>query len=43
MGLALAEHALKWARENNMKVDIVCPIVEEYIAQHPEYSDLVLR
>jgi len=43
MGFALAEHALKFARENNLKVDIVCPIVEEYIAKHPEYSDLVLR
>ena len=43
VGFALAEHALKWARENHMKVDIVCPIVEEYIDKHPEYSDLVLR
>ncbi len=43
LGFALAEHALKWAKENNMKVDIVCPIAEEYLAKHPEYSDLVLR
>jgi uncharacterized protein len=45
MGLAssLAETALRWARENNLKVDIICPSVQEYVAKHPEYSDLVLR
>jgi len=45
LGLAseLAETALKWARENNLKVDVVCPIVKDYIAKHPEYSDLVLH
>jgi uncharacterized protein len=45
MGLAssLAESALQWARENNLKVDVICPIVQEYVAKHPEYSDLVLR
>jgi predicted GNAT family acetyltransferase len=45
MGLAstLAETALQWARENKVKVDIICPVVQEYIAKHPEYSDLVLH
>jgi predicted GNAT family acetyltransferase len=45
MGLssALAETALRYAREHNLKVDIVCPTVQQYIAKHPEYSDLVLR
>jgi len=45
MGLAsaLAETALRWAREHNLKVDIVCPTVREYIAKHPEYSDLVVQ
>jgi uncharacterized protein len=44
MGLAssLAETALRWAREKNLKVDIICPSVQEYVAKHPEYSDLVL-
>lgn len=40
---ALAETALRWARENNRKVDIICPVVQGYIANHPEYSDLVLH
>jgi predicted GNAT family acetyltransferase len=45
LGLAasLAQTALQWARDNNRKVDVVCPLVLDYIAKHPEYSDLVLR
>jgi predicted GNAT family acetyltransferase len=45
MGLAsaLAETALRWARDHNLKVDIVCPTVQQYVARHPEYSDLVMR
>jgi uncharacterized protein len=45
MGIAssLAETALHWARERSLLVDIICPTVREYVAQHPEYSDLVLR
>ncbi len=45
MGLAssLAETALQWARENNLKVDIICPLVQGYVAKHAEYSDLVLH
>lgn len=44
MGLAssLAETALRWARENKLKIDIICRSVQEYVAKHPEYSDLVL-
>jgi predicted GNAT family acetyltransferase len=44
-GLAssLAESALQWAREHKLKVDVICPSVQEYIGKHPEYSDLVLR
>jgi uncharacterized protein len=45
MGLAsaLAETAFRWAREHNLKVDIVCPTVRQYVANHPEYSDLVMQ
>ena len=44
MGLAssLAETALDWARQNNLKVDIICPSVQAYVAKHPQYSDLVM-
>ena len=40
---ALAETALKWARDNHVKVDIVCPSVQGFIGKHPEYSELVMR
>jgi predicted GNAT family acetyltransferase len=45
MGLAsaLAETAFRWAREHNLKVDIVCPTVRQYVANHPEYSGLVMH
>jgi hypothetical protein len=45
MGLAsaLAETALRYARDHNLKVDIVCPTALQFIAKHPEYSDLVLH
>ena len=45
MGLAssLAKTAFEWAREHNLKVDVVCPTVHEYLAKHPEYSDLVMH
>jgi len=45
MGLAsaLAERALKWAREKGYKVDVICPFVREYITKHAEYADLVIQ
>jgi uncharacterized protein len=45
MGLAssLAESALDWAREHNLKVDVICSTVREYVAKHPEYSDLIMH
>ena len=44
-GLAteLAKSALDWARDNAVKVDVICPSVAAYIEKHPEYSDLVLH
>jgi uncharacterized protein len=44
-GLAssLAETALRFARQKNLKVDVICPLAKSYLAKHPEYSDLILR
>ncbi len=39
----LAKTAFDWARENHMKVDVVCPFAAGFLHDHPEYSDLVLR
>jgi predicted GNAT family acetyltransferase len=43
MASALAESALAWAREHEVKVDVICPSVAAYLAKHPEYSDLVIK
>ncbi|HWZ84303.1 MAG TPA: GNAT family N-acetyltransferase [Terriglobales bacterium] len=44
-GLAssLAKTAFDWARENHMKVDVICPTVAGYVKTHPEYADLILK
>lgn len=42
-GLAstLAKTAFDYARENKLKVDVVCPLVAGYLEKHPEFKDLV--
>ena len=42
-GSSLVQSALQWAREHQVKVDVICPFAAEYIKRHPEYSDLLLR
>ena len=43
MASFLIQNALRLARDHHVKVDVICPIVADYFAKHPEYSDLVLR
>ena len=43
LGSHLAETAFRFAREHNLKVDIVCPTVQQYVAKHAEYLDLILH
>ncbi len=43
LAASLAETALKYAREHDLKVDVICPSVQHYLSQHPEYQDLVLK
>lgn len=44
-GLAseLTRSALQWARDHNMKVDVICPVASAYLERHKEYADLLLR
>lgn len=35
----LAKFALDWAKENDYKVNPLCPYVKSYINRHPEYQD----
>jgi len=43
MASTLAESAFQWAREHQVKVDVICPYVAAYLRKHPEYSDLVMK
>jgi uncharacterized protein len=37
----LAKTGLEYARDNNLKVDVVCPLVANYLSKHPEFQGLV--
>ena len=37
----LAQTALEYARDNKLKVDVICPLVAGYVAKHPEFQALV--
>jgi predicted GNAT family acetyltransferase len=37
----LAKTGLEYARDNQLKVDVVCPLVANYISKHPEFEPLV--
>lgn len=37
----LAKTGLEYARDNQLKVDVICPLVANYIAKHPEFQPLV--
>ena len=45
LGLAatLAETGLHYARDNKLKVDVICPLVLDYVSKHPEYAGLIMR
>ncbi len=36
----LARTALEYARDNNLKVDIICPIAADFIAKNPDFQHL---
>jgi uncharacterized protein len=39
----LAKTGLEYARDNQLKVDLVCPLVANYISKHPEFQVLIGR
>ena len=41
IGAALVKHALDHARSHGLKVVVYCGFATKYIAEHPEYRDLV--
>ena len=39
----LAQTAFEYARENELKVDVICPVALDYVEKHPEFKDLIGR
>jgi hypothetical protein len=39
----LAQTGLEYARDHQLKVDVVCPLVASYVAKNPEFKGLVGR
>jgi uncharacterized protein len=39
----LAKTGLEYARDNQLRVDVICPLVANYISKHPEFQSLVGR
>jgi predicted GNAT family acetyltransferase len=36
----LSHTALEYARNEHLKVDVICPLVANYLQKNPEFSDL---
>ena len=41
LGIKLVEHAVAYARENNLKILPLCPFARSVFNKHPEFSDAV--
>jgi uncharacterized protein len=39
----LAKNALEYARDQKLKVDVICPLVAGYIEKNPEYKTLLSK
>jgi hypothetical protein len=39
----LARYGLEWAKENNIKVKVVCPFVAAFLKRHPDYYENVVK
>jgi len=34
----LAQTAFEYAKQNSLRVDVICPIAASFLSKHPEYS-----
>ena len=37
----LSKTAFEYARKNELKVDVICPLAADFVAKHPEYKSLI--
>ncbi|HEY1987406.1 MAG TPA: GNAT family N-acetyltransferase [Terracidiphilus sp.] len=43
IGLELVTTAFQYARENSLKVDVICPVAHHLVEKHPEFQTLLGR
>ena len=41
IGTQLVQTAFEFAKEKNLRVDVICPVAVAYVTRHPEYQALV--
>ncbi len=37
----LAQTAFEYAKQNNLRVDVICPLAASFLSKHPEYNSAV--
>jgi uncharacterized protein len=37
----LARTALEYARDNKLKIDVICPLVLDFVSKNPEFETLI--
>lgn len=41
IGLELVKTAFEYAKENSLKVDVICPLAKRVVEKHPEFKALL--
>ena len=41
IGQELVANAFQYARENSLRVDVICPVAKKFLENHPEFRALV--
>jgi predicted GNAT family acetyltransferase len=39
----LAQTAFEYAKQNNLRVDVICPLAASFLSKHPEYNSSVAK
>jgi hypothetical protein len=39
----LAQTAFEYAKQNNLRVDVICPLAASFLSKHPEYDSIVSK
>jgi predicted GNAT family acetyltransferase len=39
----LSQTAFEYAKQNNLRVDVICPLAANFLSKHPEYDSILGR